>query len=46
MITGIVTVILLAAFVAGAIRVYSGKRRDEFDAAARLPLEDPNENLP
>ncbi len=46
MIAGIVTVILLVAFVAGAVRVYSGKRHAEFDAAARLPLEDSNENLP
>jgi cytochrome c oxidase cbb3-type subunit 4 len=46
MIAGIITVILLLAFLGGTAWVYSGKRKAEFDAAARLPLEDQNENTP
>jgi cytochrome c oxidase cbb3-type subunit 4 len=46
MIAGIVTVILLLAFLAGTAWAYSAKRKDEFDAAARLPLEDQSENIP
>ena len=40
MIAGIVTAILLGSFVAGTLWVYSSKRRGEFEAAARLPLEE------
>jgi cytochrome c oxidase cbb3-type subunit 4 len=43
MIAGIVTAILLVAFLAGSLWAYSGRRRAEFEAAARLPLE---ENAP
>ena len=43
MIAGIVTAILLVSFIAGSLWVYSSKRRAEFEAAARLPLE---ENAP
>jgi cytochrome c oxidase cbb3-type subunit 4 len=43
MIAGIVTAILLVSFVAGTLWAYSGKRRADFEAAARLPLE---ENTP
>ena len=46
MIAGIVTVILLLAFLGGVAWAYSGKRKPEFDAAARLPLEDQSENFP
>jgi cytochrome c oxidase cbb3-type subunit 4 len=46
MIAGIITVILLLAFLGGTAWVYSSKRKPEFDAAARLPLEDQNENTP
>jgi cytochrome c oxidase cbb3-type subunit 4 len=46
MIAGIVTVILLLAFLAGVAWAYSAKRKPEFDAAARLPLEDQSENIP
>jgi cytochrome c oxidase cbb3-type subunit IV len=37
---GIVTIVSLLAFLAGVAWAYSGKRRREFDEAARLPLED------
>ena len=40
MIAGIVTAILLASFLGGCAYVYSGRRRAEFEAAARLPLEE------
>jgi cytochrome c oxidase cbb3-type subunit 4 len=43
MIAGIVTAILLVSFVAGTLWAYSSKRRADFEAAARLPLE---ENTP
>lgn len=38
--SGLLTVFLFAAFIVGVIWAYSGKRKTEFDAAARLPLED------
>jgi cytochrome c oxidase cbb3-type subunit 4 len=37
---GIVTGVLLVLFVALIVWAWSGKRRAQFDAAARLPLED------
>jgi cytochrome c oxidase cbb3-type subunit IV len=40
MLSGIVTAILLALFVIGALWAYSPRRRSAFEAAARLPLED------
>ncbi|WP_147651952.1 cbb3-type cytochrome oxidase subunit 3 [Vulcaniibacterium gelatinicum] len=40
MLSGIVTVVLLAAFVGGWIWAWRPARRAEFDAAARLPLAD------
>jgi cytochrome c oxidase cbb3-type subunit 4 len=40
MIAGIVTAILLASFIAGCAWAYSGRRKAEFEAAARLPLEE------
>lgn len=40
MIPGIVTAILLVAFLAGVVWVWSPRRKSEFDAAARLPLAD------
>ncbi|MBW8312638.1 MAG: cbb3-type cytochrome c oxidase subunit 3 [Rhizobium sp.] len=46
MIAGISTVILLVLFLAGVAWAYSRKRKPEFDAAARLPLEDQSENTP
>jgi len=40
MISGIITAILLASFIAGSVWVFSGRRNAEFDEAAKLPLED------
>lgn len=40
MLQGIITAILLISFIAGIAWAYSGKRRQEFDEAAQLPLED------
>ena len=40
MISGIVTAILLAVFLGGTAWAYSSRRRAEFEAAARMPLED------
>lgn len=40
MLTGIATIILLLAFVGGVAWAYSEQRQPEFDAAARIPLED------
>jgi cytochrome c oxidase cbb3-type subunit IV len=46
MLSGIITVILLVAFLGGAVWVFSPRRTPEFDAAARIPLEDQSETLP
>lgn len=43
MLAGIIAGILLALFIGGWIYVWSPKRREEFDAAARLPLDDPQQ---
>jgi cytochrome c oxidase cbb3-type subunit 4 len=40
MVSGIVTAILLAIFVAGTAWAFSGRRRAEFEHAARLPLDE------
>lgn len=40
MITGIITALLLACFLGGTAWAYSGKRKAEFEQAARLPLDD------
>lgn len=37
--SGIITLVLLLLFVAGWFWVWSPKRREVFDAAARLPLD-------
>ncbi len=39
-VSGIVTAVLLVSFLIGVAWAYSARRRAEFDAAARLPLED------
>ena len=39
-VSGLITAILLAVFLAGVAWAWSGRRRDEFERAARLPLED------
>ena len=46
MISGIVTAILLAAFIAGWIWAWSPKRKPDFEAAARLPLSNDEEQAP
>ena len=46
MITGIITAILLACFLAGTAWAYSGKRKAEFEQAARMPLDDGPEDAP
>lgn len=38
--SGVISLVLLLLFVAGWFWVWSPKRRDVFEAAARLPLED------
>jgi cytochrome c oxidase cbb3-type subunit IV len=40
MTAGIITAALLVLFVAGWLWAWSPSRREEFDAAARLPLAD------
>jgi cbb3-type cytochrome oxidase subunit 3 len=40
MVSGIVTAILLGSFIAGTIWAWSARRRDEFERASRLPLEE------
>ena len=44
MLVGIVTTILLVLFIAGWIWAWRPARKAEFDAAARLPLADNEEN--
>ena len=44
--TGIFTVIALFAFIAGVAWAYGKRRKPEFDAASRIPLEDQSENIP
>lgn len=40
MTSGIVTAVLLVLFLGGWVWAWSPKRRADFDAAARLPLDD------
>jgi len=40
MIPGIITAVLLALFIGGWIWMWLPARRQELDAAARIPLED------
>ncbi|MEO8161309.1 MAG: cbb3-type cytochrome c oxidase subunit 3 [Arenimonas sp.] len=40
MIAGIITAILLASFLGGCAWAFSSRRRADFEAAARLPLEE------
>ena len=40
MLSGIVTAILLVLFLIGWIWAWSPRRKRDFDAAARLPLDD------
>jgi cytochrome c oxidase cbb3-type subunit 4 len=43
MISGIITAILLAVFIGAWIWAWRPARRPEFDRAARMPLEDEQE---
>ena len=38
--SGLVTALLLLCFLAGVAWAWSGKRRRDFDEAARIPLQD------
>ncbi len=40
MLSGITTAILLVLFVAGWVWAWSPRRKHDFDAAARLPLDE------
>lgn len=44
MVAGIVTAVLLVLFVAGWVWAWSPRRKADFDAAARLPLDPPQAN--
>lgn len=46
MISGIISLILLFAFIAGSFWAYSSKRHDEFSDAAQIPLENDDEVAP
>jgi cytochrome c oxidase cbb3-type subunit IV len=43
MLSGIISLTLLALFIIGSIWVYSPKRKAEFDEAARLAIDDISE---
>lgn len=45
MMSGIVTIVLLALFVGGWAWAWRPARRAEFEAAAQLPLFDPGDDL-
>lgn len=38
--SSIMTVVMMAIFIGIVLWAWSGKRREDFDAAARVPLED------
>jgi cytochrome c oxidase cbb3-type subunit 4 len=42
MLSGIITLLLLLVFLAGWAWAWSPRRKRDFDAAARLPLDDEN----
>lgn len=44
MLSGIITAILLLCFLAGTAWAFSSKRKAEFEAAARMPLQDNEED--
>ena len=46
MISGIVTAILMLAFIGITYWAWSARRRPDFEAAARLPLVDEPESKP
>lgn len=46
MISGIVSLVLLLAFIAGTAWAYSSKRKTEFQDAANIPLDNNDEGQP
>ncbi|MDY6941678.1 MAG: cbb3-type cytochrome c oxidase subunit 3 [Pseudomonadota bacterium] len=40
---GLVTLVLMVLFIGIVVWAYSKRRREDFDAAARLPLDDDTE---
>ena len=44
MISGIISLILLLAFIAGTFWAYSKKRHEEFSHAAQIPLENTHDD--
>lgn len=46
MLAGIITVLLTLIFLGGVAWAWSDKRKQDFDAAARLPLDDDSEKIP
>jgi len=46
MISGIISLVLLLAFIAGTAWAYSSNRKSEFNAAANIPLEENEEVSP
>jgi cytochrome c oxidase cbb3-type subunit IV len=46
MVSGIITALLLGLFVAGWIWAWRPSRKADFDAAARLPLDNDGEQQP
>ena len=46
MISGIISLVLLIAFIAGTAWAYSSKRKSDFNDAANIPLENNEEVLP
>lgn len=45
MTSGIVTLVLLIVFLGVVFWAYSSRRKADFDAAARIPLEDHDQNF-
>lgn len=46
MISGVITAALLLLFIGGWIWAWSPARKQDFDAAAQLPLQDDSGNRP
>lgn len=46
MLAGIITVLLMLIFLGAVAWAWSDKRKPDFDAAARLPLDDDSEKIP
>ena len=46
MISGIISLVLLLAFIAGTAWAYSSKRKNDFQDAANIPLDNNDEDQP